>query len=170
MTFVVCPLSRLEDVIARRRPSHVLTLLGSERMIGAHAAMPADRHLRVLMDDIEHPAAGMTAPTAAMVERILAFAEGWEGVSPMVVHCFAGVSRSTAAAFTLACARNPGADEGAIARALRAAAPHAQPNRRIVALADDILDRRGRMLEAVAEIGPGDFVGEGVPFDLAARH
>jgi predicted protein tyrosine phosphatase len=170
MTLVVCPLSALDAVIAERRPSHVVTLLGPDRMIGAHPAMPADRHLRLLMDDIERPSPGMIAPAAVMIEDLLAFAETWDGGDPMVLHCFAGISRSTAAAFTLACARNPGADEGAIAMALRAAAPHAMPNRRIVAFADDILNRRGRMLQAVSDIGAGEFRTEGTPFDLAASH
>jgi predicted protein tyrosine phosphatase len=170
MTIVVCPLSALDAVIAQRRPSHVVTLLGPDRMIGAHPAMPADRHLRLLMDDIERPSPGMIAPTALMIEDLLAFAETWDARDPMVLHCFAGISRSTAAAFTLACARNPAADEGAIALALRASAPHAMPNRRIVAFADDILGRRGRMLEALEVMGAGEFRIEGFPFDLAAGH
>jgi predicted protein tyrosine phosphatase len=53
---------------------------------------------------------------------------------------------------------------------MRRVSPHAFPNRRIVALADDILDRRGRMLEAVEAMGGNNFVLEGVPFELAARH
>jgi predicted protein tyrosine phosphatase len=88
----------------------------------------------------------------------------------MVVHCWAGISRSTASAFAIACARNPQADELGIALAMRRASPSAFPNRRIVALADDILDRRGRMLEAVEAMGGNGFAAEGVPFDLAARH
>jgi predicted protein tyrosine phosphatase len=88
----------------------------------------------------------------------------------MVVHCWAGISRSTATAFAIACERNPHADEHAIAQALRRASPTALPNRRIVALADDILDRRGRMLDAVEAMGGNGYAVEGVPFDLAARH
>jgi predicted protein tyrosine phosphatase len=36
---------------------------------------------------------------------------------------------------------------------LRQRAPHAQPNRRIVALADDMLDLDGRLVDAVEAIG-----------------
>jgi len=88
----------------------------------------------------------------------------------MLIHCWAGISRSTASAFAIACERNPHADEHAIALALRRAAPHAYPNRRLVALADDILGRRGRMIEAVEAMGDNNFAMEGVPFDLPARH
>jgi len=88
----------------------------------------------------------------------------------MVVHCWAGISRSTASAFAIACERNPHADELKIALSMRKASPSAFPNRRIVALADDILDRRGRMLEAVEAMGGNGYAMEGVPFTLAARH
>ena len=53
---------------------------------------------------------------------------------------------------------------------MRRASASAFPNRRIVALADDILGRQGRMLEAVEAMGGNGFVAEGVPFDLPARH
>ena len=103
------------------------------------------------------------------MERILAFAQDWDEQAPMLIHCWAGISRSTATAFTLACARNPQADELEIALRMRRASPSAFPNRRIVALADDILGRRGRMLEAVEAMGANDFSTEGAPFDIAAQ-
>ncbi len=87
----------------------------------------------------------------------------------MLIHCWAGISRSTASAFALACERSPDADERAIAQAMRAAAPHASPNRRIVALADDMLDRRGRMVDAVAAMGDYDWE-RARPFEFEARH
>lgn len=86
------------------------------------------------------------------------------------MHCWAGISRSTATAFLLACERNPDTPEIEVARALRLASVHAHPNRRIVALADDILGRRGRMVDAVEAIGPGHVVLESHPFDLPTRY
>jgi predicted protein tyrosine phosphatase len=170
MILIVTPLSRITDVIADRRPSHLLTLLSPEEMIGTPAGVAPERHLRLGVHDIATPQEGLTAPSAETLERILAFGTDWDERAPMLIHCWAGISRSTAAAFTLACARNPHADELTIASALRRAAPHAYPNRRMVALADDILGRRGRMVEAVEAMGDNNFVTEGVPFDLPARH
>jgi predicted protein tyrosine phosphatase len=84
----------------------------------------------------------------------------------MVVHCFAGISRSSAAAFTAACALNPERDETQIARAIRSASPTAQPNARIVSIADRLLKREGRMIRAVESIGPGEPATEGHPFRI----
>jgi len=170
MVLVVTPLRLLPQVLAERAPSHLITLLSPAELIETPAGFEPKRHLRLGMYDISIPEVGMVAPDARMVERVLAFAQDWDERAPMVVHCWAGISRSTASAFAIACERNPHADELKIALAMRKASPSAFPNRRIVALADDILNRRGRMLEAVEAMGGNDFAVEGVPFDLAARH
>ncbi|HEX3917939.1 MAG TPA: protein-tyrosine phosphatase family protein [Caulobacteraceae bacterium] len=170
MTLIVTPLGRLPQVIAERAPSHLITLLSPPEMIPTPAGIAPERHLRLSVHDIEAPEHGLVAPDAALVERIFEFALRWNETAPMVVHCWAGISRSTATAFAIACERNPHADEFAIAQALRRASRTALPNRRIVALADDILDRRGRMLDAVEAMGGNGFAAEGVPFDLPARH
>ena len=88
----------------------------------------------------------------------------------MVVHCWAGISRSTAAAYTALCAINPYASEELIARRLREASPTAFPNRLIVRLADTALGRNGRMIRAVESIGRGVVASEAVPFSLPADH
>jgi predicted protein tyrosine phosphatase len=84
----------------------------------------------------------------------------------MVVHCYAGISRSTAAAFVSVCVLNPQRDEMKIAVALRRASPTALPNIRIVRLADSLLERDGRMVTAIEAIGRGEPAGEAEPFRL----
>jgi predicted protein tyrosine phosphatase len=101
------------------------------------------------------------------VRALLDFVGAWDRTEPLLIHCYAGVSRSTAAAFIAACALAPARDEGEIARALRAASPTATPNARLIALADAALGRGGRMTDAVAAIGRGVECFEGKPFALA---
>jgi predicted protein tyrosine phosphatase len=86
----------------------------------------------------------------------------------MVIHCWAGISRSTAAAVISLAAINPDAHELEIAKLLRAASPTAFPNRLMISLADAALGRRGRMVEAVESIGRGVIAGEARPFSLPA--
>ena len=95
---------------------------------------------------------------------MLNFVRGWDRSAPMVVHCYAGISRSTASAFAAACMLNPHRDEIEIARQIRARSPIASPNRLIVSLADKALGREGRMLRALDEMGPGSMTVEGRPF------
>ena len=40
---------------------------------------------------------GFTHPERVHVEAMLAFFEAWDRQAPMLIHCYAGVSRSTAA-------------------------------------------------------------------------
>ncbi len=166
MKILICPLSSIESVVAEHRPSHMITLLDPEHHIPTPAGVAPERHLRLGLWDIVHPQPGMAPCSPDTVSEILAFGEGWTGERPLLVHCWAGISRSTATAFMLACARNPVGREPEIARRLRAAAPHASPNRRLVQLADDALARNGRMVEAVEAMGQSDSSVIGRPVEL----
>jgi len=169
MTIIICSLDDLPVVIEQRQPSHLITLLDPASMIETPLGFAPDRHLRIGVNDIAEPAEGLILPDESVVARVLDFGRGWDETQPMVVHCWAGISRSTASAFVIACERNPQAAESAIAKAMRRAAPHASPNRRIVALADDLLGRRGRMVDAVDAMGAYDYLAAQA-FDFPARH
>lgn len=170
MTLIVSPLSQLQRVIAVRAPSHLVTLMDPASLIETPAGVAPERHLKLGVNDIVEAAEGRTCPDEGVVLRLVEFGRGWDGSRPLLVHCWAGISRSTAAAFALACARNPDAPELAIAQALRSASAKAHPNRRIVHLADDLLGRRGRMADAIEAIGPGEAAEENQPFDLPALY
>jgi predicted protein tyrosine phosphatase len=170
MTIIVCPLSHVETVVAARAPSHLITLLDPANLITTPAGVAPDRHLKLGVNDVVEFSDEHVCPDEALVRRILDFGAGWDADRPLLVHCWAGISRSTATAYLLACERNPDTAELAIATALRQASRYAHPNRRIVALADDMLGRRGRMVDAVEAIGPGEMTYESTPFDLPARY
>jgi predicted protein tyrosine phosphatase len=169
VTLIVCSLRRVDDLIAARAPSHLITLLSPAEMIDPHPKMPAGRHLRVGVNDIVEPAEGLVAPDEGMVRSIVDFGETWTGEAPMLIHCWAGISRSSATAFILACARNPETPEIDIARHIRAVSPIAHPNARFVQLADAMLGRGGRMNEAIRAIGPGASAYENEPFEAPSR-
>ena len=160
----VCSLAALPEIVRITGASHVLTVMRNVEQVQRPASVLEANHLRVPMDDIIEPMEGYTPPSAADVEQVLNFVRGWDRAAPMVIHCYAGVSRSTASAFAAACMLNPHRDEIAIARQIRTASPIAQPNRLIVSLADRALGRDGRMLRALDEMGPGSMTVEGRPF------
>ena len=162
----VCSLARLHTTIEETGARHVVTLLGVEDEVRLPEAVPADNHLRLQMHDITGPMDGYVPPDVAHIEQLLTFVHGWRRDAPLVIHCYAGISRSTAAAFTAVCALNPRRDERLIAQALRRASRTAYPNPRIVSLADQVLARQGRMVAAVEAIGRGTIAAEGEPFRL----
>lgn len=110
------------------------------------------RRLELRFNDIAEPRGGLVAPTAEMVATLLAFGRA---ASDLAVFCYAGVSRSTAAAYALACQASPVGEEARLAARLRRLSPSATPNPLVVALADLALSRDGRMSRAIAAIGRG---------------
>jgi predicted protein tyrosine phosphatase len=118
------------------------------------------------MHDIAEAQDGMTLPGEAHVRDLLGFARRWDRAAPLVVHCYAGISRSTASAYIIAAALAPERDEEELAQTLRRLSPSATPNPRLVAVADILLQRNGRMVEAIKAIGRGAEAFEGTPFEL----
>ena len=166
MIIHVCSLSRLHSTVQQTGARHVITLLGVDDIIERPTSVPADNHLFLRMHDISEPLDGHVAPDVAHVEDLLDFVHNWDRAAPLLVHCWAGISRSTAAAFVSVCALRPERDENEIAWAIRRASPTATPNIRIVRFADAMLRRDGRMVTAIESIGRGALAEEGVPFHL----
>jgi predicted protein tyrosine phosphatase len=138
-------------------------------MIGTPDGFDPARHLRWGLAVVGDPLGADHPPGRDHVAQLLEFARGWDGRAPLVVHCWAGISRSMASAFVILCDRLGQEREIDIALAMRRRAPHASPNKLLVRLADEALERRGRMIAALGAMGEPQQVLEGVPtaFPLA---
>lgn len=163
----VCPLSRVRDTVAESGARHLITLVNRQGILERPAGIEPANHLWLAFSDIVAPQEGMVHPCEEHVHELIRFARGWNGRGPMVVHCWAGISRSTAAAFITLCTLNPNTPELHIALTIREASLTACPNRLLVSLADDMLGRQGRMVSAVEEMGPAAQASEAQPFMLS---
>jgi predicted protein tyrosine phosphatase len=166
----VCPLSAVPHTVESSKASHLLTWLQDEIVVETPRLILPERHIRFHIHDISEPLPGYVQPGREHIDQLIEFALDWGGRGPIVVHCWAGISRSTAAAYTALCAINPEASEALIATRLRQASPTAYPNRLMIRLADAALGRDGRMVRAVEAIGRGVPAGEAEPFSIAADH
>jgi predicted protein tyrosine phosphatase len=162
----VCSLALLDETIEETGARHVVSLIGNDISIERPSRIVEENYLRLRLHDISSPLEGYVLPDERHVADLLGFVRRWDRRTPMVVHCYAGISRSTASAFASVCALNPHRDEASIAQALRLASPTATPNIRIVSLADRLLGRQGRMVAAIETIGRGVLATEGTPFRL----
>ncbi|MDB5543613.1 MAG: protein tyrosine phosphatase [Hyphomicrobiales bacterium] len=160
----VCALSKVPDTVRAVGAKSLVTLINASTLVPRPPEISADRHLFVGMSDITEHMDGHILPESAHVAQLLTFIRRWDQAEPLVIHCYAGVSRSTAAAYIAWCALHPHACEFEAARRLRAMSPTATPNARLVALADAHLRRDGRMIAAIGEIGRGQDCFEGQPF------
>jgi predicted protein tyrosine phosphatase len=162
----VCSLARLHATVEETGAQHVVTLLKQTDRVERPRSVSEANHLILGMDDIAMPMDGYVLPAEDHVATLIDFVHRWERTRPMVVHCYAGISRSTAGAFVAACALNPEREEAAIAWSIRNASATASPNPRIVVIADRLLGRGGRMVAAIDAIGRGELAYEGIPFRL----
>ena len=165
----VGPLSAVASTVQTLEVGYLVTLMNDQAMIETPVSIAPGRHLRLVMNDISEPQPGLVPPSDSHVRELIDFVIAWDRQLPMLIHCWAGISRSTAAAFITLCALNPEIDEKRIAQTLRVASPTATPNTRLVLLADGLLKRDGRMSRAVEGIGRGETTMEGAPFQLPAR-
>jgi predicted protein tyrosine phosphatase len=170
MAIWVSSLARAPHMVAKLRPGRVISLLSPYDDFPTFNTIEEARHLKIALHDIDRDMGGQRAPTHADAERILDFVAAWDLKEPMLVHCLAGISRSTATAFIAACMHAPGVSEEDIAWSIRQASPTAKPNARLVALADAMLGRDGRMIAAANAIGRGVFAEEADPFLASGPH
>ena len=163
MTYiVVSPLSKLEAQIERHQPSHIVTLSSGDLPLLSGTM----KRLSLIFNDIIEPHDGLVMPQSFHVEQLLEFTSDWDKEKPLLIHCYAGVSRSTASAYIVALALNPTLDETMLAQKLRELSPSATPNIQLISLADDMLGRDGRMVAAIKAIGRGQEAFEGEVFSL----
>ena len=165
----VGPLSAVASTVEASGVGYLVTLMNDQMMVERPTSIEPERHLRLVMNDISEPKPGLVPPNDSHVRELIDFVVDWDCHLPILIHCWAGISRSTAAAFITMCALNPGIDEKRLAQILRTASSTATPNSRLVALADGLLKRDGRMTLAVEGIGRGQNTMEGTPFQLPAR-
>ena len=166
MIIHVCPLSKIEETVTLSGARRMVTLINAGTPVTRPAVLGEADHLILSMNDIVEDVPDMTPPGEVHVRALLDFARNWDRKAPIVIHCFAGISRSTAAAYSVAAALAPKRDEAELAATLRRLSPSATPNIRLVSIADRLLGRQGRMIAAIESIGRGTDAFEGVPFAL----
>lgn len=173
MPILVCPLSKVAEMIDAHRPERIVSLLDPDSTFSDVGPAYVDRHLRLSFHDIHVPTNGQVMPSAQHIDALLDFLASWQSTATLLVHCRAGIGRSTATAYIAACATNPGTDEREIAAALRRLAPLARPNETLIRLADRAMGKNGRMSEAIVETDlhlPPIDVDEGVPFEMPSTY
>jgi predicted protein tyrosine phosphatase len=155
----ICGLDELADCHANG-VTHVLSILDpgwpepeALRLFDVH------RRLKLHFHDVIETLPGWVAPERWDVELLLAFARNFGGsgrqageeptLTHLLVHCHAGVSRSTAAAILILAQRGPGRPAHEVVREVIRLRPRAWPNLRMIEFGDALLGRGGEIVAAV---------------------
>lgn len=154
----ICGLSEL-DHHRSRGVTHVLSILDPDWPEPAPFGSYDPHHRTTLrFHDVIEPGPGLILPRREHVESIVAFGEEMKRSAAehrdphLLVHCHMGISRSTAAMATLLAQARPQEDEDRVFASIAEIRPQAWPNSRIIAFADDLLGRRGRLTAALARL------------------
>lgn len=155
-SLAICGLAELPTKLERFIPSHVISITDlNDEPLDFPAPITV---LRLAFFDI-HAQTGMVGkmlsardrgeyPCIGHAEIILEFGRQIPKGARLLIHCWAGVSRSTAAAYLLLCQHMHG-DECSAFELLKTIRPSAQPNRLIVKFGDRLLGAERRMLRCV---------------------
>ena len=180
MKILVCPLSKVMSMVAVYTPERIVSLLDPDYAFPETGPEYFNHHLRLCFHDVHIPTEGQVMPSAAHMDALLDFLLLWSRKAPILIHCRAGIGRSTAVAFITACLHNPSADELEVAIKLRRASPLARPNETLIKLADAAMGRKGRMSKAIVETGRNlswievrerlRIYDEGIPFEMPATY
>jgi predicted protein tyrosine phosphatase len=138
--------------------SHVLSILDPDWPVpeafgafGEHAKLELRFH-----DIIDEHQADMIAPQREHIAELLSFGRGLlaerQAHRLLLVHCHAGISRSTASAALILAQALPDTPADHIFEEVLRIRPQAWPNLRMVELGDAALNRRGELVTAAAGI------------------
>jgi predicted protein tyrosine phosphatase len=173
MAIFVCPLSKLPETLAAQKPARVVSILDPGSTFPELGATYVGRHLCLEFHDIHLPTLDQVMPAASHIDRLLRFLNRWDPADDLLVHCRAGIGRSTATAYIAACYHNPHVDELAIATLLTQASPIARPNKTLIRIADNAMERKGRMIGAMERLLrdlPAIDVVEGQSFQIPSKY
>jgi predicted protein tyrosine phosphatase len=153
MKVTISNVDKVPGLIHRGDVTHVLSLLhSSERnYLFMPKSFKRENWLFLEMDDVISESAEF-APQKDQVVQLLDWAKKLPGDAHLVVHCFAGISRSTAAALAIK-VQELGVDQVDEAiNWLLEIRPQACPNPVITKHADELLGANGKLHEAAEEV------------------
>ena len=153
----ICGIPELDEHCAAG-VTHVLSILDPEfDDPPAFAAFGPHHRLALRFHDVIEPRTECLAPSRADVARLLGFGlDLIHAPDPhLLIHCHAGISRSTASAALILAQAWPDRPARAVLDSVVAIRPRAWPNLRILEFGDALLGRNGEIVAAVAAVYRG---------------
>ncbi len=149
----VCSLFELPYHAASLTPARIVSIIQPEFQPRRPPGVKRKHHLRIKVHDIVQEYPNLILAEEHHMAELIGFLHAWEpDDGALLIHCYAGISRSTAGALIAHFLRTGNAAQSA--QALRDAAPHAKPNRHLIELADRHLACDGGLVDAVDSMPP----------------
>lgn len=149
---VVCGIEELSGH-GGANASHVLSILDPDHPVPeAFGSFGEHEKLELRFHDIIEETPGLLAPQPGHVGQILGFGRDLlaepAGMARLLVHCHAGISRSTASMVLILALAMPEQPAQAILERVHSIREKAWPNLRMIEMGDALLGRRGTLVQA----------------------
>jgi len=150
MEIFVCTYQHVQYLVEQTNAKYVLSVGNSPEM--DEGILDQLKFLYLQFADIDNPVPQNIRHAASkeQIQQIIDFAKHWNGNGPMIINCRQGHRRSPAAAYIVMAALSKHKDYSALLNILRMSAPHAEPNKWMIKVADYLLQCEGKMNEALA--------------------
>ncbi|WP_341760408.1 protein tyrosine phosphatase [Candidatus Endowatersipora endosymbiont of Watersipora subatra] len=164
----VCPLATLKRSLKQSSARWMISLSSPGKSIPIPDQIDqfSDCFLSLEFNDISEEHEDLIAPTSEDIEKIINFSYRWNGDGTLLIQCWMGISRSTAAALIVILSLYSSSEADKMAILLRTLSPTATPNFLMIRLADNSLNLDGRLVQALQKIGRGIEASHGIPFDI----
>ena len=151
------PLIKIGDLETARSADHslygaVITIEDSNAASPFRLKATTPRQLILKFDDVIHQFGDLIIPTELHIKSALDFIEQEADRKPILIHCHAGLSRSPAIALAILARWFGQSHEEAAVKMLLSIEPLSSPNSLIVALADELLQHKGKLVAAVKKL------------------
>ena len=155
---IVCSLKDLETVCSSVKPSHVISVI--DPGYAPKTPKGVANHLKLGFDDIveinpnnqifrlNNKETPQVLPSSNHTDSIINFGDSWDFNTPIVIHCWCGVSRSMATAAYFMCKADPSNIDRNI-KYIRFVAPHANPNKTLINLFENSLNLEKKISSAL---------------------
>ncbi len=154
---IVCSLADQKNICQTVNASHLISVIDpgyqpeTPQNIQNHLKLGFDDIIEIKEENTIYRVPGISSkqilPNQNHINDIIDFVNTWDQSTPIVIHCWCGVSRSMATAIFILCNINPGnADKNV--RYMRSIAPHANPNKLMVSIFERYLNIEGQLIEA----------------------
>lgn len=130
------------------KADRIVSIIGRQGMVPRELTRLDKPILYLRFDDVISYELGVVLPSDDHIRSLLEFDADAAPHERLVVHCTAGLSRSTAALAILLAQRHPG-QEDEIFASLRKIRPKGWPNSLMIDIADRLLERSGALVDAL---------------------
>jgi len=154
---IVCSLKDLETVCESIKPTHLISVIDpgyapeTPKGINYHLKLGFDDIVDVSPDNqifrLNNEQIPQLPPNKDHTNKIIVFANSWNQNSPVLIHCWCGVSRSMATATYFMCRADSSNIDRNI-RYIRSIAPHANPNKTLIDLFENSLNLDNKISSA----------------------